>query len=80
MIFEQRVGADQASCPNIPLSDLRPDADQNECRRLDEAAARADSPIEFPCPECHVHVWIGAEERPAFVDQASWLSKAWGCL
>lgn len=67
--------------PISPLSDLRPlmQTKMNVSFGLDEAAARADSPIEFPRPECHVHVWVGAEERPAFVDQASWLSKAWGC-
>ena len=25
------------------------------------------------------HVWVGGAERPAFLDQARWLSDAWAC-
>ncbi|MEM8582137.1 MAG: alpha/beta hydrolase, partial [Pseudomonadota bacterium] len=25
-----------------------------------------------------VTVWVGAEERPVFLDQARWLANAWG--
>jgi hypothetical protein len=26
-----------------------------------------------------VTVWVGGDERPAFLDQAAWLAEAWGC-
>jgi hypothetical protein len=26
-----------------------------------------------------VTVWVGADERPAFLDQARWLAETWGC-
>ena len=28
-------------------------------------------------PKGKVTVWVGADERPAFLDQARWLSQAW---
>ena len=49
----------------------------NENLRLDEAEAWAESPIAQPVPEVPVTIRVGAEERPAFLDQARWLAKAW---
>ncbi|MCV6823406.1 MULTISPECIES: alpha/beta hydrolase [Halocynthiibacter] len=66
--------------PISPLSDLRPlmHADLNDDLHLTEAEAASESPIlrnkAHPAP---VTVWVGAEERPAFLDQARWLSEAW---
>jgi len=66
--------------PISPVSDLRPlmRTRMNESFALDDAAARAESPV------CHtrragipVTVWVGAAELPAFVDQARWLVEAW---
>ena len=67
--------------PISPLTDLRPllRTSMNENLRLDEAEAWAESPIAQPVPEVPVTVWVGADERPAFLDQARWLSEAWGC-
>ena len=68
--------------PISPLSDLRPlmRTRMNDDFRLDEAGAIAESPIfttdRLPA---QVAVWVGAAERPAFLDQARWLGEAWGC-
>ena len=26
-----------------------------------------------------VTIWVGADKRPVFLDQARWLAEAWGC-
>ena len=44
---------------------------------LDAAEAAAESPVLHPAPGADLHVWVGAAERPAFLDQARWLSEAW---
>ena len=66
--------------PISPLSDLRPLmlTSMNADLGLDDAEARAESPIFHPAPMAEVHVWVGSAERPAFLDQARWLSEAWG--
>ena len=66
--------------PISPLSDLRPlmATAMNDDLRLDAAEAAAESPIDHaPVPGADVHVWVGGAERPAFLDQARWLSEAW---
>jgi arylformamidase len=68
--------------PISPVSDLRPllRTSMNADFKLDEAAAIAESPAltveRLPVP---VTVWVGADERPVFLDQARWLAEAWGC-
>ena len=68
--------------PISPVADLRPllQTSMNTDFRLDEAGAIAESPMllnqRLPVP---VTVWVGADERPAFLDQARWLAEAWGC-
>lgn len=66
--------------PISPVSDLRPleHTEMNADFRLDASEAAAESPV------LHGHrrgietkVWVGAEERPAFLDQARWLADAW---
>ncbi len=70
-----------AVVPISPLSDLRPllKTAMNEDFGMDLAEAEAESPLfmqsRHPAP---VTVWVGADERPAFVDQARWLSQGWG--
>lgn len=67
--------------PISPLADLRPltALAMNADWRLDAAEAAAESPVlRRPRPGAQVHVWVGAEERPAFLDQARWLAQAWG--
>lgn len=65
--------------PISPLTDLRPflDISMNESLRLDAEEARAESPALHEAPEVPVTVWVGAEERPVFLDQAIALSEVW---
>ncbi|WP_417205698.1 alpha/beta hydrolase [Antarctobacter sp.] len=67
--------------PISPLSDLRPlmQTEMNADLRIDAAEARAESPIFSPPPACPVTVWVGADERPALLDQARKLSRVWEC-
>jgi len=67
--------------PISPLSDLRPlmQTAMNADLRLDAAEAAAESPmLKTDLRACDTSVWVGAEERPAFLDQARWLTEAWG--
>lgn len=70
----------ERSVPISPVSDLRPllDTSMNETLGLDPDEAEAESPALHPAPEVPVTVWVGAEERPVFLDQARWLAEAWG--
>ena len=66
--------------PISPLADLRPlmRTRMNADLRLDAAEAEAESPAL--CRDrrgIDTLVWVGAEERPAFLDQAAWLTEAW---
>lgn len=68
--------------PISPLADLRPlmRTGMNEELRLDAAEAQAESPALLPRrPGSEVFVWVGAQERPAFLWQARLLSEAWHC-
>lgn len=66
--------------PISAVSDLAPliDTALNDTLRLDDAQASSESPINHPSPEVRTTVWVGAEERPAFLDQSMWLAEAWG--
>ncbi|UWQ79977.1 alpha/beta hydrolase [Leisingera sp. S132] len=67
--------------PISPLSDLLPllRTSMNQKFKMDSAAAVAESPVEMQDRyEADVTVWVGGEERPAFLDQAVWLVEAWG--
>ncbi len=66
--------------PISPLADLRPlmATSMNTDLNLDEAEAVAESPaLGTPKREAAVTVWVGGDERPAFLDQARLLSEAW---
>lgn len=65
--------------PISPLGDLVPlmETSMNTTLHLDEAEARAESPVNHPVPDMPVTVWVGGDERPAFIDQARWLANAW---
>ena len=65
--------------PISPLSDLRPllATTLNAELRLDRAEAMDESPVLLTPRPVPVTVWVGAEERPAFLDQARWLTEAW---
>ncbi len=66
--------------PISPVSDLTPllRTSMNADFGLDAAMARTESPRHQPRPDVPVTVWVGASERPAFLDQAQWLADAWG--
>jgi len=66
--------------PISPVADLRPllETSMNAELRLDQAEAASESPVLHEPPKAPVTVWVGAEERPVFLDQARWLTEAWG--
>ena len=71
----------RACIPVSPVSDLRPliDTAMNDDLRLTGAEAVAESPaLQAKALDVPVTVWVGASERPAFLDQARWLAAAWG--
>ncbi|MFN3207557.1 MAG: alpha/beta hydrolase, partial [Roseovarius sp.] len=63
-------------------SDLRPlmQTSMNDQFQLTEATAAAESPAlmtdRLAIP---TRIWVGAEERPVFLDQARWQADAWSC-
>lgn len=62
------------------VSDLRPliDTSMNADFQLDDAAAIAESPaLQAKALDIPVSIWVGANERPAFLDQSRWLAEAW---
>lgn len=65
--------------PISPVTDLRPllETTLNLTLRLDENEAAAESPALLERHDMPATVWVGTEERPAFLDQARWLSDAW---
>lgn len=70
----------QTVLPISPLSDLRPLmlTSMNADFALDEETAKAESPIfGKPVSGAKVIVWVGANERPVFLEQAQWLSDVW---
>jgi arylformamidase len=67
--------------PISPLADLLPllETSMNEVLQLDMAEAEAESPINMSPPHgVDVSVWVGGDERPAFLEQAENLSRTWG--
>ncbi|SDY49858.1 alpha/beta hydrolase [Citreimonas salinaria] len=66
--------------PISPVADLRPlmQTSMNRDLQIDEAEAQAESPMLHPAPKVPVTVWVGGDERPAFLEQAEALAKAWG--
>ena len=65
--------------PISPLADLEPllRTSMNTTLLLDAEEARQESPVLYPAPVAPVTVWVGADERPAFLAQARALAKAW---
>jgi len=64
-----------------PVADLVPLMDtkmQNDFQ-LTKAEATAESPIYAPAPATSVTIWVGADERLVFIEQAQALGAAWGC-
>ena len=64
-----------------PVADLEPllQTTMNDILGLDEAQAQAESPVNMSPPHgVDVTVWVGANERPVFLEQAEAFSRAWG--
>ena len=68
--------------PIAPLTELEPlrATAMNAVLGIDAAEAAAESPARLALRAgVAAHVWVGAEERPAFLWQARVLSEEWGC-
>ncbi len=68
--------------PISPLAELGPlmATTMNATLRIDAEEAAAESPARLPLrPGVSAHVWVGAEERPAFLWQARTLAEEWSC-
>ncbi|MFT5064873.1 MAG: acetyl esterase/lipase [Yoonia sp.] len=67
--------------PISPVTDLKPLmlTKMQEDFQLTQAEAIAESPVHAPAPDVPVTVWVGADERPVFHEQAQALGAAWGC-
>jgi arylformamidase len=68
--------------PISPLADLEPISltAMNADLRLDPAEIAGESPARLSLRHAvQSHVWVGAQERPAFLWQARLLSEAWAC-
>lgn len=68
--------------PISPLSDLRPlmRTAMNQTLKLTDEEAVAESPALLPHnAQTDCHVWVGGQERPAFLWQARLLSEHWSC-
>ncbi len=66
--------------PIAPLCDLRPflRTAMNADLKLDAEEAVAESPVlKTDLRDVPVTIWVGAEERPALIEQARWLHGAW---
>ena len=64
-----------------PVADLTPlmDTSMNDILQIDAAEAEAESLVNMQPPHgLDVTIWVGADERPAFLEQAEQLSRTWG--
>ncbi len=81
-LLDQAVAARLARVvPISPVGDLRPlvHTTMNATLGLTPDLAQAHSPALHPkALDVPVHVWVGGDERPAFLDQAHGLGTAWG--
>jgi acetyl esterase/lipase len=67
--------------PISPLADLRPlmQTDMNTVLALDARETILESPaLAQDWRGIDTRIWVGADERPVFLDQARWLQAAWG--
>ena len=66
--------------PISPVAELSPlmQTDMQAKLHLTPEICAAESPARHPL-RCAAHVWVGAQERPAFLWQARLLSEEWSC-
>ncbi len=68
--------------PISPLTELGPliATGMNDTLKIDAEEAARESPARLALRDgVSAHVWVGAEERPAFLWQARVLAEEWGC-
>lgn len=68
--------------PISPLAELGPlmATEMNATLRIDAEEAATESPARHRLRDgVTAHVWVGAEERPAFLMQARLLAEEWSC-
>lgn len=68
--------------PISPLADLAPlmQTDMNADLHIDSPEAAAESPARLALRQgTKAHVWVGGQERPAFLWHARTLSEEWNC-
>lgn len=68
--------------PISPLAELEPlmATSMNQKLKLDAAEVAVESPARLALREAvQAHVWVGGQERPAFLWQARTLSEEWSC-
>lgn len=65
--------------PVSPVADLAPlmETSMNKDLRINPAEALAESPVNLAAPKFPCTVWVGADERPAFLEQADLLARSW---
>jgi acetyl esterase/lipase len=76
------MAAPRRAVPISPLADLGPlmATTMNATLRIDDAEAAVESPARLPRdPATDVHVWVGGQERPAFLWHARTLAENWAC-
>ena len=64
-----------------PVANLAPlmRTSMNADLKIDPAEAVAESPVLLSVPTVPVTVWVGADERPVFLEQGQALAEAWQC-
>ncbi|WP_322890123.1 MULTISPECIES: alpha/beta hydrolase [unclassified Yoonia] len=74
--WQQRVAG---VVPVSPVADLEPlmQTSMNADLRITPDVVASESPVHLPSPTVPVTVWVGAAERPVFLDQAGLLARAW---
>jgi arylformamidase len=79
---DQRVPGLRRVVPISPLAELSPlmDTEMQGSLHLDAEECAAESPALLKrAAGVDAHVWVGGQERPAFLWQARLLSEEWGC-
>lgn len=84
-----RMGCSDIDLPQVrrvvpisPLAELAPlmQTQMNEKLKLTDAECASESPARLQLREgVSAHVWVGGDERPAFLWQARTLSEEWSC-
>ena len=66
--------------PVSPVADLTPlmETTMNDILQINAAEAQAESLVNMAPPQTEVKIWVGADERPAFLEQADLLARTWG--